>query len=602
MLTLTDSNFQKEVLASKAPVLVDFWAPWCIDPNTSVLNDRGEWVSARQVRRNDTLATYSGKTLNGSAVTYSIESSRMGHCREIVTETGRSIRLTDEHTLLTPSGWKKAEALTSNDRVAVHTGPYPVSSTPRRVMTLITEKDITSLALPSMRIAAYVAELKKRNLLLFKNTHPLLPTIARLMGSLFTDGGLYQGRNHYREMHFTAGTKRDALEIQQDLARLGFKAHMNFRKSVRYIGERSFTQRTFRVKCLATAPWLLLRALGVPEGSKVAQGYRVPQWLFDASPLVQREFLAGFMGGDGPKVSMRLKERPLVKKQPFNRLDINDIEFYKTTNYIKEGVAFAHDLARLFKGFDVRIKNIFIEDTKFPRHDGTHSSVVHIQFDTSFDNAGRLLSLIGYRYAESKGQSSQYVGEFIRRVLTRRKQWQELYRRAKKEWEKGMPLKEIGGKLNLSYGTLFGWLKKKKQPTVGYHLLKFPTWYRAAIRGLSGGLVWEPVRANNQCYLKTVQKITVEKNHNFIANGILVHNCGPCKIMGPILEELDKDFAGKSVTFAKMNVDDNPQTAPRYGVMSIPTLIMFKNGKPAEQWVGVQRKEDLKKKIEGLLK
>ena len=602
MLTLTDSNFEAEVLKSTMPVLVDFWAPWCIDPNTLILNDRGEWVSAHDVRSNSSLITYSGKALQGKPVTYSIESSRMGHCRKIITETGRAIRLTDEHTLLTPSGWKKAEALTSDDQVAVHTGPCAVSSIPRHTMTLVTKQDITRLALPSMRIATYLAKLQAHDLLPLKNNHPFLPTIARLMGSLFTDGGLYQGKNHYREMHFTVGTQHDALEVQQDLARLGFKTHIHFRTNVRTIGNRSFTERAFHVKCLATAPWLLMRALGIPEGSKVAQGYRLPQWLFEASPLVQREFLAGFMGGDGPRVSMRLKERLRTHKQPFNRLDINDIEFYKTTNHIKEGVVFAKDIARLFKEFDVRIKKILVEDTQFPRHDGTRSSIIHMQFDRSFENAARLTSFIGYRYAESKNRPSQYVGEFIRRVLSRRGQWQKLYQHAMKDWRKGLPLKEIGHKLNLSYDTLFGWLQKKKQPTVGYHLLKFPTWYRAAIRGLSGGLVWEPVRTNNQCYLKTVQKITVAKNHNFIANGILVHNCGPCKLMGPVIDELAKEYEGKPVKIAKMNVDDNSATPSKYGVMSIPTLILFKGGKPIEQFVGVQKKQDLKKKIEGLIK
>ncbi len=602
MLTLTDATFQKEVLESKDPVLVDFWAPWCIDPNTLVLNESGEWVTAREVRSHSSLITYSGKALKESPVTYSVESSRMGHCREIVTETGRSIRLTDEHTLLTPSGWKKAEELTSKDQIAVRPGSRAVSSVPHRTMTLVTEKDIIHLASPSMRVTAYITELKTHDLLLLKNTHPLLPTIARLMGSLFTDGGLYQGKNHCREMHFTVGTKHDALEVQQDLARLGFKAQINFRENERAIGGRSFIQRTFRVKCLATAPWLLMRALGVPEGSKVEQGYRLPQWLFGSSPLIQREFLAGFMGGDGPRVSMRLKERLHANKQPFNRLDINDIEFYKTTDHIKEGVVFAKDIARLFKEFDVRIKNIFIEDTQFPRYDGTRSAIVHMQFDRSFENAERLLSLIGYRYAKSKNRPSQYVGEFIRRVLSRREQWQQLYQRAMKDWKKGLPLKEIGHKLNLSYDTLFGWLKKGKNPTVGYHLLKFPAWYRTAIRGLSGGLVWEPVRVNNQCYLKTVQKITVAKNHNFIANGILVHNCGPCKMLGPVIEELATEFAGKPVKIGKMNVDDHSITPSKYGVMSIPTLIFFKNGKPLDQLIGVQKKEDLKKKIEWLMK
>lgn len=78
--------------------------------------------------------------------------------------------------------------------------------------------------------------------------------------------------------------------------------------------------------------------------------------------------------------------------------------------------------------------------------------------------------------------------------------------------------------------------------------------------------------------------------------------CGPCKVMSPLVEALAKEYEGKAVKFGKMNVDENDKTPPRFGIMSIPTFIIFKGGKPVEQFVGVQRREDLKKKIDALLK
>jgi len=62
--------------------------------------------------------------------------------------------------------------------------------------------------------------------------------------------------------------------------------------------------------------------------------------------------------------------------------------------------------------------------------------------------------------------------------------------------------------------------------------------------------------------------------------------CMPCRIMAPVVEELARDYTGKAV-FAEVNVDENPNTALRYQVMSIPTFIIFKNGRPAERIVGV---------------
>lgn len=76
--------------------------------------------------------------------------------------------------------------------------------------------------------------------------------------------------------------------------------------------------------------------------------------------------------------------------------------------------------------------------------------------------------------------------------------------------------------------------------------------------------------------------------------------CGPCKVVSPIIEELAAEYEGK-VTVGKMNVDDNPQTASQYGVMSIPTVVAFKGGKPVKGMVGAQSKDAYKRMIDEAL-
>jgi len=73
--------------------------------------------------------------------------------------------------------------------------------------------------------------------------------------------------------------------------------------------------------------------------------------------------------------------------------------------------------------------------------------------------------------------------------------------------------------------------------------------------------------------------------------------CGPCRVVAPVLEELASDYADR-LKVVKVNVDDNPNTASHYGVMSIPTLMIFKNGEPVETVVGVRNKEELSGIIE----
>ncbi|OHE89106.1 MAG: thioredoxin [Verrucomicrobia bacterium RIFCSPLOWO2_12_FULL_64_8] len=72
--------------------------------------------------------------------------------------------------------------------------------------------------------------------------------------------------------------------------------------------------------------------------------------------------------------------------------------------------------------------------------------------------------------------------------------------------------------------------------------------------------------------------------------------CGPCKAIAPILEELSTELAGK-LTICKVNVDDNGELSAQYGVRAIPTLLLFKGGQLAEQFVGMMDKATLKSKV-----
>lgn len=68
--------------------------------------------------------------------------------------------------------------------------------------------------------------------------------------------------------------------------------------------------------------------------------------------------------------------------------------------------------------------------------------------------------------------------------------------------------------------------------------------------------------------------------------------CGPCKMIAPILEEIAEEYDGK-VTIAKLNIDDNPQTPPKYGIRGIPTLMLFKEGNVEATKVGALSKSQL---------
>jgi len=77
--------------------------------------------------------------------------------------------------------------------------------------------------------------------------------------------------------------------------------------------------------------------------------------------------------------------------------------------------------------------------------------------------------------------------------------------------------------------------------------------------------------------------------------------CGPCRQLGPILEEVSKEMGAK-VKVLKMNVDEAPQTASQFGIRSIPTMFLFKNGKQVDAKVGLNNKQTLVSWIDGFVK
>jgi len=105
----------------------------------------------------------------------------------------------------------------------------------------------------------------------------------------------------------------------------------------------------------------------------------------------------------------------------------------------------------------------------------------------------------------------------------------------------------------------------------------------------------EDMNVTEQNFDEIIQKSQVPVLIDFWAEW-----CGPCKMLTPVIEELAAEY-GETVKIAKVNVDQQPNLAARYGIRSIPTIIIFRAGEIVEQLIGMQAKEALKAKLDSLL-
>jgi len=109
------------------------------------------------------------------------------------------------------------------------------------------------------------------------------------------------------------------------------------------------------------------------------------------------------------------------------------------------------------------------------------------------------------------------------------------------------------------------------------------------------------IRAKLKMVNNGIPELSINEFNNFISEGIVLIDfyaewCMPCLIMAPIVEELSGKFKGK-IKFGKVNVEDSQELAQKYKISSIPNLILFKDGKQIEQFIGSMNAEDLEEKL-----
>lgn len=556
--------------------LIDFWAPWCVDPETPILTDKG-YLKAFQIKIGMDLLTVDPDTKEQAFKKVNkVRIFEDTPSKKIVLETGRSLIGDINHPVLTQEGFKSFDNLSIGDKILVN----PVND-------LVTfDSNNSSVILDSVSNVFANKFLSDLNVLPLKANNPKLLILARLLGFVMTDGYLYEDLKHnVYETHFFVGTTEDALEIKKDLQALGIdKLEIKKRTNNRKINGREFNITTWRCRNFNRSLFFLLKSLGAPVGRKKNQPYFIPDWVMDGEVGLKREFLSGWLGGDGCKIDYRIKHGGVTAHDA--KFGVNAIEFHKEKELEREGVVYAKQLSSLLEELGVIVKEIGSEDDK----DGV---IISIRFATDYASLLNLTE-IGYAYAKTKNASVPFIREFLKYRLFEKNHYIQVKQTVMNQLALGLNSQSISQNLQIPQPTVISWKYNHDSKTVRASKngeARFDLWLEDR---KEGDLLWEKVKIIEDIDNRDVIGITVSDPHTIITDGIISHNCGPCRIMDPIIDELEKEM-GDKLTIERVNVDEDQPKSSQFGVMSIPTYVIIKDGKEVGRKIGVTPKAELVK-------
>jgi thioredoxin 1 len=310
-------------------------------------------------------------------------------------------------------------------------------------------------------------------------------------------------------------------------------------------------QKVIRIRNAKTSLFLLFASLGGIIGDKFINGIKIPEWIKMGPKQIKKAFLQGFLGGDGCRVHIINVKRE--KRKNYNKAHVNPIEFHFWAAAGNSAESFGKELADLLGIFGVKDSKIELsKEDRYERKDKKESMLLKLKIKSDINSIYNYAS-IGFKYSYAKKLVSAIAMEYLAERVAKSNRDCMDYELWKNKWING----------NIAYDSV------KKAEKIN-----------------------EPG--------KFISISLDNDTKMFVANGIIHHNCMPCVMMAPVVEELAERI--KKVKFAKVNIDENSELAGKFKVMSIPTMIIFKEGKEVERLVGSRPAGDIEDALKKWMK
>jgi DNA-directed RNA polymerase beta subunit len=490
------------------------WGFLCLTADTEVLmSDRLTIKKISDMKDGDKVTTVNPQTLiDEPSDIHSFFSKMPDKLFEITTISGRKVKATANHPFLVNNSgiheWKNVEDLRENDKLII-----------RHTVKNIVDNNTTVVNISDDNVLEhYKIELLEMNLLNKQIPVYKLKIIARLIGSLNTDGHLHERidkNKKYYTASFYLGEEADVFQIADDISFLGFGNSSVQRKTSKFedkISGRTTIHRTWEVSNNGAFAYFMV-LMGAIVGKKTNTKRVIPDWLVNSEKSIKQEFLSSFQGGDGSRLSYQKNDKTWKPHI--------GITFQTTHNdLLEDTIKYMTQIQSMFNEFGIicNLKTTASDDNK---------SKICIVFENSSENLARYSDVINYAYCEEKRRASAPIVEHLKIKEFNKKRRDENYQYVIDN-HKNIAISDLITKTNLSENQIRKVISKNKngirQTTRFTTDITYETFIKENI--VNNGCVSVPILSIREIEPELVYDFTTRSdNHSFIASSFVTHNC-----------------------------------------------------------------------------
>jgi len=490
----------------------------CLTGDTEVLMGDGTIKLIKDVKNGDSVVTVDSETME--EITSPIKNWFKQDCDKllkITTISGRVIKCTPDHKFLTNVGDKydyvEAKDMIPNESKLItrHCVKYIPLDNPIKVV--IKEADVSK---------QYRLELLELGYLNKPIPQKKLEILARLVGLNITDGHIgIRPNGKYYDCEFSVGEEKDTFDLLDDIMKLGFGTPSIRREKTKHTNSKNgrvTIYNTWRVSKNGVFAYLL-NYLGAFNGKKTEQSRKVPDWIMNGNKRIQREFISGFVAGDGCRLSVNLSQETY-------KISCSRLCQVSSKEFVTDTIKYLEQVVSLFKLFSIDCHTNECKETE--EYDKIRCEIV---FKQSYENLNNYADIINFRYCNEKRRKSALTIEYIKHKNHYADVKDTMYQDIIKLYDEGIKCSEICKKTNYDENMV-------KRIVINHKKGHLP---KGRQLGNDLCLSYEDfikdTEINGENYLMKIKSIeeippepvydfeTVYYTHSFVAGSLYTHNC-----------------------------------------------------------------------------